>query len=192
MLIKSFSLIELMVVIAIIAVLSVVATSVYSTYSYRSKITSAGNVLHSIADRAIHFAQVNGHFPDAHELGFSTVPGDIEVDSQELGDFFPYLRQDAENVLGVYGDTCGQSGLVFIGLSGVATGIPNGSSVDCCGALQLVVRFWQENGILRKYSYYTLIYGGGNQEAIDLLPGSIWINPLIPGAQVPNINTTCP
>lgn len=62
-----------MVVIAIVAILAGVAMPAYKTYIIKAKMGSANEFLTSQADAAIRYYSEHSVFPNAQELGFTTI-----------------------------------------------------------------------------------------------------------------------
>jgi len=69
---KGFSLIELIVVIAIVALLSAIAVPTYISYRYKASINSMIPIIDGWVQQSIVYAQSNGYFPNAQELGLPT------------------------------------------------------------------------------------------------------------------------
>jgi type IV pilus assembly protein PilA len=60
---KSFTLIELMIVIAIISILAAIAIPMYSNYTKKSKITEVTNAMGAVSSAIIEQAQLAGKAP---------------------------------------------------------------------------------------------------------------------------------
>jgi len=65
---KSFSLVELMVVIAIIGILSAIAIPSYKTYIIRAKISEGMTIISSVNNAISEHYSINGVFPNATEV----------------------------------------------------------------------------------------------------------------------------
>ena len=177
---SAFSLIELMVVIAIIGVLAAVAVPTYQSYMISSRAAAFPGVMDALIQKAIIFNSTNGHFPNAYELGLSSTPGSIYVDSPQL--LSPYLGGQALTgtfQMYITGDSCGAHGDIsapfdpqLLGLStNVATIDPaNGTTttntlVGCF--------YWNENGVINTQCSYW--YGTSTvSQTGTLIPG--WYN----------------
>ncbi|HSX20166.1 MAG TPA: type II secretion system protein [Gammaproteobacteria bacterium] len=71
---RSFSLIELLVVISIAAVLSAIAIAQYQTYSSRVKLEQAMIVFNSLGDKAKTYYDSHGSFPNLQQINMAFDP----------------------------------------------------------------------------------------------------------------------
>ncbi len=66
---QGFTLIELMIVVAIIGILAAIAIPAYQDYTQRAQVSEAMTLASGVKTAIAEFAQTNGAYPDATDLG---------------------------------------------------------------------------------------------------------------------------
>ncbi len=158
-----------MVVIAIVALLAAVAVPAYGKYVTNTRFSSVVPVIDGLVDRSIEFAQTNGRFGDAYDLGLAASAGSAHADSPSL--LNQYLT--AVSITDSGGDDCGRRGYLnayidrdLVGFSSDIVGPqPNHLGLECT--------FWHYEGVVYKECYY--YYGTQSTSQTDsIVPG--WFN----------------
>lgn len=176
--IRGFSLIELLVVIAIVALLSAVALPAYKLYRIKAELAPVHAVMKRIMDQSIEFAEKNGRFGNAYDLGYATSStngdnrGDADLNGR-LGDVIPspLLIQIGDN--GYYGNlnkpTCGAAGMVLVQMDAGALGLDVGGNG---GKLNLHYYFWNHNGVIRNECWFDYVTNNTSTVSTEnFLPG---------------------
>lgn len=189
---NGFSLIELMVVIAIVSVLAAIALPSYNLYVIRAKTVAITKVIDNIVDQSIVYSQVNGHFPNAYDLGLSSTPGYDLVDNP--AQFLPASYVPGGGyIFGFYDNSasagfttpCGSSLVLQLSVDPYALGM-QGVTAPGLGLLSFLVYIYNINGILTyvKYYYFT---DGAVMLSSDFVSG--WTNYMLTD-NIPNQDLT--
>ena len=163
---KGFSLIELMIVITIVALLAAIATPAYQNYMLSARAATVVLVMDSLAEKMIAYANINGHFPNAYDLGLSTTPNSHRVDSP--GSLIQHI--DTIELEDNSSPPCASSGFVWAGTNPGNTNSAWFSSLTSGGFLNFGCTLYNKNGSMNKKCFYG--YADGQRSLTgNLIPG---------------------
>lgn len=166
--IKGFSLIELLVVIAIVAILAGIAVPTYKNYTVRAQIAGSFNVSRQLVDKAQIYAQKNGFFPTAAQLGYSVISGGgYPVNTGISG-----LPSTADVTYQVVGDSCGRNAYMSAQFGpNIRNALSNPNVVN----MGYIISYFNINKTTRIWCVYFEGNGGTNTWYTDdaMFPGCI-------------------
>lgn len=156
---KAFSLIELLIVISIVGILAAIAAPAYRSYALKARLSTITKPVEELTQRMISYANQNGKFPTAGQLGLNANPNSSSV--ANASNINPYLQNLFIFDL-VTPVPCGSQGIVTGQIDTDAAGAPElGMSFGC--------RLYHVSGTVTKLCAYGAF--DGSNSVLGILPG---------------------